>query len=141
MAKSKVAMAKEEQNYQENQPGKHCRVCKHFEAALFVKDWGFQPCAKLRCKIGGFKVTPNAICDLFDRNAWHQTQRRKIMELNRPPILTIEETDGNKFEKMCKQLFEADYTMVTSSCGSVNSKSHQFRPTYQAIFQDKNLDA
>ena len=63
------------------------------------------------------------------------------MELNRPPILTIEETDGNKFEKMCKQLFEADYTMVASSCGFANSESYQFCSTYQAIFQDKNIDA
>ena len=69
MATSKVAMAKEEQNYQANPLNKRCRFCKHFEETLVTKDWGFRPCAKLRCKVGGFKITPNAICDLFDRNA------------------------------------------------------------------------
>ena len=85
-------------------------------------------------------VTGVQTCALPIYSALARQEETEIMELNRPPILTIEETDGSKFEKMCQRLFEADYTMVASSCGFVNSKSHQFRPTYQAIFQDKVLE-
>jgi len=65
MAKSKVAIAKEKQNYQEKPLSRRCRVCKHLQETTFTKDWGGVG-KKLRCKIGGFKVTANAICDLFE---------------------------------------------------------------------------
>ena len=67
MAKSKVAIAKEKQNYQAKPLSRRCRVCKHFEEIIFTKDWGGRS-EKLRCKIGNFKVTANAICDLFELN-------------------------------------------------------------------------
>ncbi len=65
MAKSNVAIAKEKQNYQSRPISRRCRVCKHFECTFYTKDWGGRG-EKLRCGIGGFKVTANAICDMFE---------------------------------------------------------------------------
>jgi len=62
------------------------------------------------------------------------------MDLKRAPILVVETSDQAQFEEKCKQLFEADYKMVSSSCGFVNSEEYQFCSSYQAIFQDNCLD-
>ena len=68
MAKSEVAIAKEKQNYQPKPLSRRCRVCKNFKTTIYEKRWGGGIGEKLRCKIGGFKVTANAICDMFERD-------------------------------------------------------------------------
>lgn len=62
---SKQSVAKEKQNYQDKPLSKRCRECKNIEETQITKPWGgFSE--KLRCKIGGFKVLANSVCDLFD---------------------------------------------------------------------------
>ena len=62
------------------------------------------------------------------------------MELNRPPVLTVSASEHRDFEERCRKLNEADYRMVASSCGIMNSDTYDF-PTYlEAIFVDRCLD-
>ena len=61
------------------------------------------------------------------------------MEVSRPPILTIETNDPTKFQEQCQQMVEADYKMVSSNCGFLNSEKHDFQSWFQAIFQDRSI--
>jgi len=63
---NKTSTAKKIQNYQPKPLSRRCRVCKHFESDIEENQWGYTVEKRLRCSIGGFAVTPNAICDLFE---------------------------------------------------------------------------
>lgn len=66
-----VADQKKKQNYRGKPLQKRCRVCKYLKAETFTKNWG-DIGEKLRCGIGGFAVTPNACCDLFELQENHE---------------------------------------------------------------------
>ena len=67
---SKQGDAKIKQNYQAKPLSHRCRVCKHLivekKKVPRYGDWEME---HLKCGIGGFKVTANAVCDLFEMKA------------------------------------------------------------------------
>lgn len=63
---SKQSEAKERQGYQGKPPQKRCRVCAHLVATEHAKSWGGLG-ERLRCGLGGFAVTPNAVCNEFQK--------------------------------------------------------------------------
>ena len=63
------------------------------------------------------------------------------MELNRPPVLTVSESQHGEFEDRCKEMYEADYKMVSCNCGIVNSADYDFCAYLEAVFVDTKLDA
>jgi len=63
---SKQSEAKERQNYQGKPLSRRCRECFYLESKKVDQAWGGIS-ERLRCKLGGFKVTANAICDNFLR--------------------------------------------------------------------------
>lgn len=59
---SKQSEAKARQNYQGKPLSRRCRECVSLEATETRGQWGgFSE--RLRCGIGGFKVTANSVCD------------------------------------------------------------------------------
>lgn len=53
------------------------------------------------------------------------------------PIVTVEKSSADEYEKACKMLIEMGYLLSSSSCGFVNSESYDFAlvtTLYQAIF-------
>jgi hypothetical protein len=63
---SKQSEAKERQNYQGKPLSRRCRECVLLESTEVQNVWGGIS-ERLRCKLGGFKVTANAVCDNFLR--------------------------------------------------------------------------
>lgn len=61
------------------------------------------------------------------------------MKLLRRPIIVVEESDANQFEKECKKLYEDGYRIVSSSCGFMDSDEHNYASVFQAIFQDSRI--
>lgn len=61
------------------------------------------------------------------------------MDLDRPPIIVVDEVTPNAFEKRCKELYESDYKMDSSGCGFINSADYDFCSSYQAVFKDSLL--
>lgn len=61
------------------------------------------------------------------------------MDLDRPPVIVIDATEPQEFESRCKELYELDYRMDSSSCGFVDSQDYDFCSSYQAIFKDGNI--
>ena len=64
---SKQSEAKKRQGYVAKPLSNRCRVCKNLKVTEIEKSgWGGTWIKeKLRCGIGGFKVTPNAVCNEF----------------------------------------------------------------------------
>jgi len=62
---SKQSEAKEKQNYQAKPLAKRCRECDEFTSEVVENRYGYPEEKNMRCSVGGFKVTPNGVCDLF----------------------------------------------------------------------------
>jgi hypothetical protein len=63
---SKQGEAREKQGYQKKPTFDRCRVCKNINSIETHDQYGY-PHEKLRCGIGFFAVTANAVCDKFER--------------------------------------------------------------------------
>jgi hypothetical protein len=71
---SKQSEAKAKQNYQDKPLSRRCRECANLDKKMEKYPEGHRKHSfgwkreVLTCKIGGFKVTANAVCDLFEKN-------------------------------------------------------------------------
>jgi hypothetical protein len=54
--------------------------------------------------------------------------------MSRLPIVVINETGKDTFQKLCAKLVEDGYKLSSSSCGFVNSKEYDFQDAFFAIF-------
>lgn len=61
------------------------------------------------------------------------------MDLTRSPVVTVSESKHGEFEARCRELYEADYKMMSSSCGIVNSADYDFCAYLEAVFVDTRL--
>jgi len=49
-------------------------------------------------------------------------------------LLVVRTQDMSEFAKECNQYLEAGFTLVSSSCGFMNSEEYDFQDIWQAIF-------
>lgn len=62
----KESDAKKRQNYREKPLGIRCMICKHVKSDEEKNNCGYIEEKNIRCGIGGFKVTPHAVCYMFE---------------------------------------------------------------------------
>ena len=55
--------------------------------------------------------------------------------MNRKPIIVIEKTGPNEFERECENLLNIGYKILSTNCSFVNSEAYDFCSSYQAILQ------
>jgi len=55
---------------------------------------------------------------------------------DRKPVVAVNTSYEDLFEKRCNNLISEGYRLSSSSCGFVQSKEYDFQSVWQAIFVD-----